>query len=68
MPKGGEVSCEKCWKDAYSRVRADTSKSQARHYEALLKERHQQKDICTPEEQAGDYWDKDKQIDTRYWR
>ena len=42
-------SCEKCWGDAYYKYRfVDPFKSQAEHYQELIKERD-----CTPEEQAG---------------
>jgi len=41
-------SCEKCWGDAYMRTHTNPTKSQAEHYQDLIKERN-----CTPEEQAG---------------
>jgi len=43
--------CEKCWGDAYMRMRCDSSKSQAEYYRDLLNERKD--NPCTPEEQAG---------------
>ena len=46
--------CEKCWKDAGSRYD---------EYVLLLKSR---KDCpCSPQEQAGEYWDERKKIDRR---
>lgn len=33
------AACEKCWSDAYSRMMADTSKTQTDHYQDLLEER-----------------------------
>ena len=58
------ASCEKCWGKAYTRARA-TGKSQAECYQEILKEVDDSGKLCTPEEQAGDWWDKEKQIDTR---
>ena len=45
------AACEKCWRDAYNRMRCNPMKSQAEHYSDLIKER--EKNPCTPEEQAG---------------
>lgn len=56
------TACEKCWGDAYMRSRA-TGKSQGECYAELLKER--KNTPCTPEQQAGDYWDEINQCDTR---
>ena len=56
-------SCEKCWYDAYRRARSDYSKTQAEHYHDLLKEREQ--NPCTPQQQAGQFWDEEKQCDIR---
>lgn len=53
-------SCEKCWTDSYDRGDGD---SQYERYSVLLKER--EANPCTPEQQAGQWWDEDKQIDTR---
>lgn len=44
-------ACEKCWKDAYGRMRNDPSKSQTEHYHDLLKER--ENNPCSAEEQKG---------------
>jgi len=55
--------CEKCWSDAYKRLIANPSKSLREHYEDLLIERD--KHPCSPKEQAGIYWDEEKQIDKR---
>lgn len=56
------AACEKCWGDAYLRS-LGCGKSQAECYEEILKERDD--DPCTPEQQAGQWWDKEKQIDSR---
>jgi len=57
------ASCEKCWGNAYTRFRLDPSKSQAEHYHDLIKERNG--NLCSPEEQAGQWWDEEKQCDSR---
>lgn len=44
-------ACEKCWRDAYKRMRDQPSKSQSEHYMDLLEERKD--NPCTPEEQRG---------------
>ena len=49
------MCCEKCWGDAYMRS-LYTPKSQSDCYKELLEER--KCNPCTPQEQAGDYWDK----------
>ena len=46
------AACEKCWRDAASRERSDTSKTQGEHYRDLIHER--QDSPCTPEEQCGE--------------
>ena len=56
------ASCEKCWSDAYMRSYG-TGKSQVECYHELLKERKEHP--CTEKEQAGQYWDEERQIDTR---
>ena len=56
------VGCEKCWGDAYMRYR-DKGGTQTDHYNDLIKERKD--NPCTPKEQAGQWWDEEKQIDTR---
>lgn len=58
------VSCEKCWKDAYTRSRCKPEKRQAEHYRDLLEERKDHP--CTPQEQAGEFWDEEKQCDSRF--
>jgi len=51
--------CEKCWADAYQWGYGD----QAEEYQRLLLDRKARP--CTPREQAGQWWDEDKQIDSR---
>ncbi|MDY6895005.1 MAG: hypothetical protein SVO01_06265 [Thermotogota bacterium] len=55
-------SCEKCWGDAYFRHRV-TGKSQTECYRELLKERKD--NPCSPEEQAGQWWDEETKSDKR---
>ena len=56
-------SCEKCWGDAYMRMLGSGSKDQAEHYHDLIEER--KNNPCTPKEQAGQFWDEEKQCDSR---
>lgn len=55
-------SCEKCWGDAYV-MSLTTWKDQADCYRELIQERND--NPCTPEEQAGEYWDEELQCDRR---
>lgn len=54
--------CEKCWSDAYL-FAALRGISQAEAYRELLSERREHP--CSPEEQAGQWWDEKEQRDTR---
>ena len=56
-------SCEKCWADAYRRALSQPMISQSKHYHDLLKERKDSP--CAPREQAGQFWDEEKQCDRR---
>lgn len=47
-------SCEKCWGDAYLAM-LTRGGTQADHYHRLIEERRD--NPCTPEEQAGEWWD-----------
>ena len=48
------MACEKCWGDAYNRMRfVDPTRSQSDHYRDLLEER--KGNPCTPEEQRGEH-------------
>ena len=58
------MMCEKCWEDAYRR-NLENGKGQPENYIELVKERNASGKICTPKEQAGQWWDKEKQIDIR---
>jgi len=53
--------CERCWSDAYVAALCDTSKDQSEHYHELITQRAP----CTPKEQAGQWWNDDRQIDNR---
>ena len=55
-------SCEKCWSDAAKRSYI-SGKSKTECYYELLKER--ENNPCSPKEQAGMYWNEEKQIDSR---
>lgn len=55
-------SCEKCWSDAYFKS-ISTGKYQGECYQQLLEKR--KNNPCSPQEQAGQFWDEDKQIDNR---
>jgi len=57
------ASCEKCWGNAFMRTLADCSKAQYEHYNDLLEERKD--NPCSPKEQAGQWWNEEKQIDKR---
>lgn len=56
--------CEKCWEDAYIRFLNNPFHSQSEHYHNLLKERENYP--CNPEEQAGQFWNEEKQRDKRH--
>lgn len=58
-------ACEKCWSDAFHRELAEPYKSQAQHYRDLIEERATPGLICSPKEQAGQFWDEEFQCDTR---
>ena len=55
-------ACEKCWGDAYLRS-LYSGKSQGECYTELLEERSD--NPCSPQEQAGQFWDDEKQCDRR---
>ena len=54
--------CEKCWNDAGMRSR-ETGKNKVECYHELLIERKDNQ--CTPKEQAGQFWDEEKQCGSR---
>jgi hypothetical protein len=55
-------SCEKCWEDSYRKAR-ELGVPQCVAYELILEER--KSNPCSPKEQAGQFWDEEKQIDKR---
>jgi hypothetical protein len=55
-------ACEKCWSDAYLRAYG-SGKSQVECYNELLEERKD--NPCSPQEQAGQFWNEEKQCDRR---
>lgn len=55
-------SCEKCWLDA-SRIAAQTDVTTTEAYGVII---HERKDNpCSPQEQAGQWWDEGTQSDRR---
>ena len=54
--------CEKCWGDAYLRS-LSVGKDQADCYKDLLRKRKD--NPCSPQEQAGQFWDDEKGCDRR---
>jgi hypothetical protein len=56
------AGCEKCWGDAYFKS-VITGKDHVECYKELLERRKNKP--CTPQEQAGGYWDEEKQCDRR---
>ena len=48
------MACEKCWADAYMRMR-ETGRGQAECYRELLEERKD--NPCTPEQELGQFSD-----------
>lgn len=60
-------NCRKCWSDA-SLEYADGNSvydSQTEVYHLILERRDAAGKACTPQEQAGDYWDEELQQDSR---
>ena len=45
------AACEKCWADAYGRMKANPNKGQGEHYYDLLEERKD--NPCSLKEQEG---------------
>lgn len=54
--------CEKCWDDAFMKSYGGST-SQAEIYIKLIEERNPHQ--CTPRQQAGQWWDEEKQKDSR---
>lgn len=61
----GMACCEKCWSDAYRAMIEDSTNSQAEWYEEIKDRRTLFGPICTPKEQAGQWWNEEKQKDSR---
>jgi len=56
--------CEKCWGEAFV-LAYHSGKSQVECYHELLKAHEEMGIICTPKEQAGQFWDEEGQCDSR---
>lgn len=56
------MTCEKCWVDAFIK-HITTGKSQSECYQDIQVERKD--NPCSPEEQAGNWWDEKTQSDKR---
>jgi hypothetical protein len=54
--------CERCWRDAYVYMLV-CGGHQSDHYRDLLSAPSRRP--CTPQEQAGQFWDEEKQMDIR---
>jgi hypothetical protein len=59
------ISCEKCWEDSKALMRSGFYEDHYSAYKALMREREAAGKICSPKEQAGMFWDEEKQIDKR---
>lgn len=59
------ASCEKCWAIAVSRCISNPSKSKTDHYYDVMAEAQSSGKCCTPKEKAGQFWDEEKQCDSR---
>jgi hypothetical protein len=57
-------SCERCWSEASARA-VGTHRPTIDVYYEVVKEREDAGLICTPQEQAGQWWDEEKQRDSR---
>jgi len=57
-------ACEKCWDEAYSMMRY-TGRPQYECYQHILKLKNERGEVCTQREQAGQFWDEEKQEDIR---
>ena len=58
------AGCEKCWARAYMMM-YENGKSQTENYHDLIAESVKNGVGCTPKEQAGEWWDEEKQKDKR---
>ena len=58
------ASCEKCWSEARHRAMSD-GRPTHEHYPIVMKEVEDGGRLCTPQEQAGQWWDEELQCDSR---
>lgn len=58
------ASCERCWLEAAARAVGSGRPTTDVYYE-VMKEREEAGLVCTPKEQAGQWWDEEKQRDSR---
>ncbi len=57
--------CEKCWAKACARYMLDPRKTKIDHYYNVMKEVQKSSKPCTLKERAGQFWDEEKQCDSR---
>jgi hypothetical protein len=64
------ASCERCWDEARRREHRD-GRLLTEHYYVVMREAEEQAAVCTQDTlegriaRAGDYWDAERQLDTR---
>lgn len=61
------AGCERCWSEAAQIYRMGLGRggSHVEVYQAILDERDTLGLVCSPEEQAGDWWDPERGVDRR---
>lgn len=57
------AGCQKCWREA-KLIAHSSGRDTVEVYHELLEKRKD--NPCTPREQAGDFWDEEKQCDIRF--
>lgn len=58
------ASCEKCYSEARRRAMIEGG-DVTMHYYRVMKETEDSGRVCTPREKAGQWWDEERQCDTR---
>ena len=57
-------SCEKCWSEARRRSMFEGG-TISDHYYRVMKEVEDSGNVCTAREKAGQFWDEERQCDSR---